>query len=108
MGLTQIAIPKQTAVTPHENEAIAKIYPDGMHRTIADALAMVRPIPGRMEEVSAGQDFRVMVDYAHTEDRLVKQFACMCGSPNCRRWIRGRREEITQEGRDYLARSQAD
>lgn len=45
----------------------------------------------------------ITVDYAHTEDRLVKQFNCMCGSPNCRRWIKGRKEEITSEGRDYLA-----
>ena len=59
-----------------------------------------------LKEIAVGE--AITVDYAHTEDRLVKQFACMCGSPNCRRWIRGRREEITQEGRDYLARSQAD
>jgi UDP-N-acetylmuramoyl-L-alanyl-D-glutamate--2,6-diaminopimelate ligase len=37
---------------------------------IIDALATVKPIPGRMEEVSIGQDFRVLVDYAHTEDAL--------------------------------------
>jgi SET domain-containing protein len=56
--------------------------------------------------VTALKDIRtgeaITVDYAHTEDRLVKQFACMCGSPNCRRWIKGRKEEITPEGRDYL------
>ena len=46
----------------------------------------------------------ITVDYAHTEDRLVKQFACMCGSTNCRRWIKGRKEETTPEGRDYLDR----
>ena len=59
-------------------------------------------------EVTALKDIEIgeaiTVDYAHTEDRLVKQFACMCGSPNCRRWIKGRKEEITPEGRDYLAR----
>jgi SET domain-containing protein len=59
-------------------------------------------------EVSAARDIgigeAITVDYAHTEDRLVRQFACMCGSPNCRRWIKGRKEEITPEGRDYLAR----
>jgi len=37
---------------------------------IRDALAGVAPIPGRLEEVSAGQDFRVLVDFAHTEDAL--------------------------------------
>jgi len=51
-----------------------------------------------------GIDEAITVDYAHTEDHLVRQFACMCGSPNCRRWIKGRKEEITAEGREYLAR----
>ena len=59
-------------------------------------------------EVTALKDIEIgeaiTVDYAHTEDRLVKQFACMCGSPDCRRWIKGRKEEISPEGRDYLAR----
>jgi SET domain-containing protein len=53
-----------------------------------------------------GIDEAITVDYAHTEDRLVKQFACMCGSSNCRRWIKGRKEEINSEGREYLARFQ--
>ena len=52
-------------------------------------------------DISTGE--AITVDYAHTEDRLVKQFACTCASPNCRRWIKGRKEEITSEGRDYLA-----
>ena len=44
----------------------------------------------------------ITVDYAHTEDRLVRQFACRCGSPTCRHWIKGRREEINREGLRYL------
>ena len=44
----------------------------------------------------------ITIDYAHTEDRLVKQFACRCGSANCRRWIRGSKETIALEGREYL------
>lgn len=32
------------------------------------------------------------MDYAETEDTLFKQFACCCGSDNCRGWITGRRE----------------
>lgn len=32
------------------------------------------------------------MDYAQTEDVLFKQFACSCGSANCRGWITGRRE----------------
>jgi SET domain-containing protein len=50
--------------------------------------------------IAAGE--AITVDYAHTEDRLVRQFACKCGSPGCRRWIMGRKEEINAEGRRYL------
>ena len=51
-----------------------------------------------------GRGEAITVDYAHTEDRLVAQFACMCGSSNCRLWIKGRKEEINEEGRRYLSR----
>lgn len=37
---------------------------------IRDGIARVRTIPGRAEEVDAGQDFVVVVDYAHTPDSL--------------------------------------
>ncbi|MBI5090114.1 MAG: UDP-N-acetylmuramoyl-L-alanyl-D-glutamate--2,6-diaminopimelate ligase [Actinobacteria bacterium] len=39
-------------------------------RVIADALAVAPPVPGRFEPISAGQDFAVIVDYAHTPDGL--------------------------------------
>lgn len=55
-----------------------------------------------LKEIGTGK--AVTVDYAHTEDRLVKQFACMCGSSYCRRWIKGRKEKLTPEGREFLAR----
>jgi SET domain-containing protein len=58
------------------------------------------------KNIGAGQ--AVTIDYAHTEDRLVRQFPCLCGSPGCRRWITGRREEITPEGRRHLARFETD
>jgi UDP-N-acetylmuramoyl-L-alanyl-D-glutamate--2,6-diaminopimelate ligase len=38
--------------------------------TIARALAKVTRIPGRAETIDAGQDFTVVVDYAHTPDSL--------------------------------------
>ena len=38
--------------------------------TIQDALAHATRIPGRFEPVDAGQDFAVLVDYAHTPDSL--------------------------------------
>ena len=45
----------------------------------------------------------VTIDYAATEDRLYVQFACICGAPNCRRWIIGRKDSINATGVDYLA-----
>ncbi|OQY66717.1 MAG: UDP-N-acetylmuramoyl-L-alanyl-D-glutamate--2,6-diaminopimelate ligase [Polyangiaceae bacterium UTPRO1] len=38
--------------------------------TIAGALARFDGVPGRLEPVVAGQDFTVLVDYAHTPDAL--------------------------------------
>ena len=38
--------------------------------TIADGLATARSVPGRFESVECGQDFGVLVDYAHTPDEL--------------------------------------
>ena len=37
---------------------------------IARGLARAEPLPGRFEPVDAGQDFSVIVDYAHTPDAL--------------------------------------
>jgi UDP-N-acetylmuramoyl-L-alanyl-D-glutamate--2,6-diaminopimelate ligase len=37
---------------------------------IADGIAAVRAVPGRMEEIDEGQPFVVLVDYAHTPDAL--------------------------------------
>ena len=39
---------------------------------IAVALASTTPVRGRFEPVSAGQDFAVVVDYAHTPDALAE------------------------------------
>lgn len=38
--------------------------------TIKNALENVKGVPGRFEQVDAGQDFTVIVDYAHTPDGL--------------------------------------
>lgn len=38
--------------------------------TVVDALATAPVVPGRFERIRAGQDFEVVVDYAHTPDAL--------------------------------------
>jgi UDP-N-acetylmuramoyl-L-alanyl-D-glutamate--2,6-diaminopimelate ligase len=39
---------------------------------ILNGIAGVTHVPGRFERVEAGQDFTVVVDYAHTEDALIR------------------------------------
>ena len=39
---------------------------------ICEAAAHITHVPGRFERVSSGQDFTVVVDYAHTEDALLR------------------------------------
>jgi UDP-N-acetylmuramoyl-L-alanyl-D-glutamate--2,6-diaminopimelate ligase len=48
-------------------------------RVIADALAGVT-VPGRYEPVRAGQDFAVIVDFAHTPDGLAQVLSAACAS----------------------------
>lgn len=40
-------------------------------RVAAEAVSRVPGVPGRMEPVEAGQDFLVVVDYAHTPDSIL-------------------------------------
>jgi UDP-N-acetylmuramoyl-L-alanyl-D-glutamate--2,6-diaminopimelate ligase len=40
--------------------------------TIARGLARAPQVPGRLERIDEGQDFQVLVDYAHTPDALAK------------------------------------
>lgn len=42
---------------------------------IVDGLAAAAPVPGRFEQVDAGQGFIVVVDYAHTPDALAQVLA---------------------------------
>lgn len=39
---------------------------------IREGIHTVQNVPGRFERVEAGQDFTIVVDYAHTEDALVR------------------------------------
>jgi UDP-N-acetylmuramoyl-L-alanyl-D-glutamate--2,6-diaminopimelate ligase len=40
--------------------------------TIVNALSTLKAVPGRFEKVDEGQNFAVIVDYAHTDDALEK------------------------------------
>ena len=44
---------------------------------IAAGLAEARPVPGRLEPIVAGQEFAVLVDYAHTPDGLAEALRAM-------------------------------
>jgi len=39
---------------------------------ICEAATRITNVPGRFERISSGQDFTVVVDYAHTEDALLR------------------------------------
>ena len=39
---------------------------------IREATAHIDNVPGRFERISSGQDFTVVIDYAHTEDALLR------------------------------------
>ncbi|RKQ88482.1 UDP-N-acetylmuramoyl-L-alanyl-D-glutamate--2,6-diaminopimelate ligase [Brockia lithotrophica] len=53
-------------------------------KELVPILEYVRPVPGRMERVEAGQPFTVLVDYAHTPDGLEKALGAV------REWAEGR------------------
>lgn len=40
--------------------------------SISSGVCAMKAVPGRMEKVDEGQDFGVIVDYAHTEDALIR------------------------------------
>ena len=54
------------AVIAAEIAVVLGLRPDAVAAGLADAA----PVPGRFESVQAGQDFAVVVDYAHTPDGL--------------------------------------
>ena len=58
--------------------AVAVALSEGLSlEDLAAAAPLVSPIPGRTEPIDLGQDFTVMVDFAHTPDALEKMLlAC--------------------------------
>jgi len=48
-------------------------------KVIARAVASFGDIPGRVQKIQAGQDFDVIVDYAHTPDSLKKLYDAFAG-----------------------------
>lgn len=76
---------------------------------ISAGLAACKPVPGRFEPVDAGQDFAVLIDYAHTPDgienvlkaarpltsgKLIVVFGCGGDRDNTKRPKMGRLAEI--------------
>ncbi len=59
--------------------AFAKTQNIGME-TIKSAIEKFSGIEGRMESIEEGQDFKVIVDYAHTADSLEKVYEIFQGS----------------------------
>lgn len=58
--------------------AIAATFSQGIAPAIiAEALASVAGVTGRMERIDEGQPFTVIVDYAHTPDSLAKVLATL-------------------------------
>ena len=49
---------------------------------IQKALAAFSGIPGRLEEIKNSRGFRVFVDYAHTEDALLKVYETLAAMPH--------------------------
>lgn len=47
--------------------------------TILDGISKVQIVDGRMEQVNCGQDFMVVVDYAHSPDSLKSALKAACG-----------------------------
>ena len=55
-----------------------------------------------LKDIHSGE--HLSIDYASTEDKLLRQFACDCGSSRCRGWITGYDDPPTPEGQRFLQR----
>jgi UDP-N-acetylmuramoyl-L-alanyl-D-glutamate--2,6-diaminopimelate ligase len=81
-------------------------------RAIQNGIARLKKIPGRAEEIEAGQGFKVVVDYAHTPESLSALYAayesrrkiCVLGSTGGGRdtWKRPVMGKIADESCDEV------
>ena len=69
---TQIALPALFNVANALAAASAAVAAGVPPAVIAEGLAAMPGVPGRMERIVAGQPFEVIVDYAHTGDAVRK------------------------------------
>lgn len=53
-----------------------------------------------LKDIKKGE--HLTMDYAATEDKLLRQFACRCGSSDCRGWITGYDEPPNADGQLFL------
>lgn len=53
-----------------------------------------------LRDIEEGQP--LTMDYSSTEDKLFRQFPCLCGTPNCRYWITGRKEQVSKDGCKHI------
>lgn len=53
-----------------------------------------------LKDIRKGE--RLNMDFAATEDKLQRQFACHCGFHNCRGWIVGYEEMPNAQGLEFL------
>lgn len=53
-----------------------------------------------LKDIKKGE--QLTMDYAATEDKLLRQFACRCGSSDCRGWITGYDEPPNADGQLFL------
>ena len=71
------------------------------NQQISQGIYALESVEGRMNQIKAGQDFEVIVDYAHTPDALEKVFLSVAQQDKARKVISvhggaGRRDESTR------------
>ncbi len=78
---------------------------------ISDGIAALSSVEGRMNSIRAGQNFEVIVDYAHTPDALEKVFESIAGTGNRVISVHGgagRRDESTRALRGEILGKNSD